>query len=234
MDININLNFNKNSKKIKLNFILIAILILAAIFRFYNIGFQGAWLDELHTLKEADPSLTFKELHEVIMWREGIPHFYFIMVRIFGVIFTHSLFSIRLLSVICGVFSVYGMYLLGKEMKNKNMGYIAAILLAIHPFHIEYSQEGRSYSLLILFVIFSFYRLVLFLDQYNLKNALYLGLFLGLITNAHPIGIVNILSVFFIIILCFFFIKGKKEKITYFKNTFICGITTLIVFFFFF
>ena len=68
MDININLNFNKNSKKIKLNFILIAILILAAIFRFYNIGFQGAWLDELHTLKEADPSLTFKELHEVIMW----------------------------------------------------------------------------------------------------------------------------------------------------------------------
>ena len=231
MDISINFSNNTNSRTINLNFILIGILILAAFFRFYNIGFQGAWLDELHTLKEADPNLTFKELHEVIMWREGIPHFYFIMVRIFGVIFTHTLFSIRLSSVICGVFSVYGMYLLGKEMKDKNMGYIAAILLAIHPFHIEYSQEGRSYSLLILFVIFSFYRLVLFLDQYNLKNALYLGLFSGLITNAHPIGIVNILSVFFIIIICFFFIKGKMEKITYFKNTFICGITTLIVFF---
>ena len=96
MDINVNINFNNNLKTIKFNFILIGILVLAAFFRFYNLGFQGAWLDEIHTLKEADPNLSFKELHEVIMWREGIPHFYFILVRFFGIIFTHSLFSIRL------------------------------------------------------------------------------------------------------------------------------------------
>ncbi len=231
MDIIININLNKGTKKIKLNFILIAILILATVLRFYNLGFQGAWLDEIHTLKEADPNLSFKELHELIMWREGIPHFYFILVRFFGIIFTHSLFSIRLLSVVSGILAVYGIYLLGKEMKNKQLGYIAALLLALQPFHIEYSQEGRSYSLLVLFVIFSFYRLVLFLKEYSLKNAIYLGIFLGLITNAHPIGIVNVLSVFLVIILYFFFINGKKEKLNYFKNTFLCGITTLIVFF---
>lgn len=231
MDININLNFNNNSKKLKLNFILIGILILAAVLRFYNIGFQGAWLDEIHTLKEADPNLSFKELHELIMWREGIPHFYFILVRFFGIIFTHSLFSIRLLSVVSGILAVYSIYLLGKEMKSKQLGYIAAFLLAIQPFHIEYSQEGRSYSLLVLFIIISFYRLVLFLKQSNIKNALVLGVFLGLITNAHPIGIVNVISVFLIIITSFFFIKEKKEKIKYFKNTFLSGLTTLIVFF---
>jgi hypothetical protein len=111
------------------------------------------------------------------------------------------------------------------------MGYIAAILLTFHPFHIEYSQEGRSYSLVVLFVIISFYRLVLFLKQSNFRNAIYLGLFLGLITNAHPIGIVNVISIFFIIILCFFLVKDKKMQLNYFKNTFLCGITTLIVFF---
>lgn len=231
MDVNTNINFNKGSKKINFNFILIAILILATILRFYNLGFQGAWLDEIHTLKEADPNLSFKELHELIVSREGIPHFYFILVRIFGLIFTHSLFSIRLLSVITGVLAVYSIYLLGKEMKSKQLGYIASFLLALQPFHIEYSQEGRSYSLLVLFVIISFYRLVLFLKQSNLKNAIFLGIFLGLITNAHPIGIVNVISVFLIIIECFFFIKDKKEKVKYFKNTFISGITTLVVFF---
>ena len=231
MDINININFNKDSKKFKLNFILIAILILAAFFRFYNLGFQGAWLDEIHTLKEADPNLSFKELHEVIMMREGIPHFYFILVRFFGIIFTHSLFSIRLLSVVTGILAVYSIYLLGKEMKDKQLGYIAAFLLALQPFHIEYSQEGRSYSLLVLFVIISFYRLVLFLKQPDIKNAVFLGIFLGLITNAHPIGIVNVISVFLIIVVCFFFIKEKNEKVKYFRNTFLSGLTTLVVFF---
>lgn len=231
MNINININFSNNLKKINLNFILIAILFLAAFLRFYQLSFQGVWLDEIHTLKEADPNLSFKELHELIMWREGIPHFYFILVRIFGIIFTHSLFSIRLLSVVTGILAVYSIYLLGKEMKSKQLGYIAAFLLALQPFHIEYSQEGRSYSLLVLFVIISFYRLVLFLKESNLKNAIFLGIFLGLITNAHPIGIVNVISVFLIIFVCFFFIKDKKEKVKYFKNTFISGITTLGVFF---
>jgi uncharacterized membrane protein len=230
MDINININFNNKLKNFKIDFILISILLIAIFLRFYKLDFQGAWLDELHTLKEGDPNLTFKELHEVIMWREGIPHFYFILIQFFGTLFTHTLFSIRLLSAICGVLAVFSIFLLGKEMKGKNFGYVAAIFLSLQPFHIEYSQEGRSYSLMILFIILSFYRLILFLKQVNLKNAILLGLFLGLITNAHPIGIVNVISVFLIIIIAFFIVSNKKEKINYVKYTFITGIVTLIVF----
>ena len=199
MDINININFNKDSKRISLNFILIAIIILATILRFYNLGFQGAWIDEIHTLKEADPDVSLKEFHEVNMFREGIPHFYFLIVRFFGIIFGHSLYTIRVVSVVCGILSVILIYTLAKEISNKQTGYIAAFLLAIHPFHIEYSQEGRPYTLLVLFVILSFYRLILFLKAVNLKNAIYLGIFTGLITNAQPVGIISVISIFLIV-----------------------------------
>jgi uncharacterized membrane protein len=212
------------------NYLLIGILTLAAILRLYHLEFQGAWLDELHTLKEGDPNLTFKELHDVIMFREGIPHFYFIMIRIFGVIFSHSIFSIRLFSAICGILAVFGIYLLGKEMRNKNLGYISAFFLAIHPFHIEHSQDGRSYSLLVLFVILAFFRLVLFVKQTSIKNAIYLGIFLGLITNAHPIGIVNVLSVYLILIIYFFTLVKKEDRNIFIKYTLLSGIFTLIVF----
>lgn len=217
-------------KKIIENKWLFLILAIASFLRIYHLDYQGAWLDEIHTLKEADPNLSLKELHELVMWREGIPHFYFILIRCFGIIFTHSLFSIRLFSAVSGILGVYSFYLLGKEMKDSRFGLVVSFLLAIQPFHIEYSQEGRSYSLLVLFVIISFYRLVLYLKKPNFKNAVFLGIFLGLITNAHPIGIVNVISVFLIIMACFFLIKEKSKKINFFKNTFICGITTLIVF----
>lgn len=227
MDINININ----SSKIKINFILIAILILAVVLRFYHLGFQGAWIDEIHTLKEADPDLTFKQFYEIINWREGIPHFYFLIVRFFGEIFGHSLYSIRLVSVVCGVLSVYIMYLLGKSISNKQTGYIAAFLLAIHPFHIEQSQEGRSYAMLIMFVILAFYRLSVFLKHYNLKNAIFLGVACGLITNAQPIGIVSVISVFLIIVINFLISIDKKERINYIKYTVVSGVFTLIVFY---
>lgn len=230
MYISLNIKSKNSEKVIKFNYILLGILLLSTVLRLYNLGFQGAWLDELHTLKEADPDVSLKEFHQVNMFREGIPHFYFLIVRFFGIIFGHSLYSIRLVSVICGILGVFSMYLLGKEISNKQTGYIAAFLLAIHPFHIEYSQEGRSYALLVLFVILAFYRVVLFLKTVNLKNAIYLGLFTGLITNAQPIGIISVISIFLILSIYFFFLQTKTERINYIKYTFITGITTLLVF----
>lgn len=230
MNVSINIKVNNSERAVKFNYILLGILGLSIVLRLYHLGFQGAWVDELYTLKQGDPDLSFKELHDINMFRDGIPHLYFLIVKFFGIIFGHTLYSIRLVSVVFGVLGVYGMYLLGKAVANKNTGYIAALLLAVHPFHIEYSQEGRSYSLLAFFVIMAVYRLVLFLKKVNLKNALYLGLFTGLITNAQPIGIISVLGVFFTVGICFFFLKSNKERIVFLKYSFLSGIVTLLVF----
>ncbi len=227
MEINVNIN----KKTIQFDFVFVTILFFATILRFYHLSFQDIWLDEIHTLKESDPGISFSESYQAIMFREGIPHFYFLIVRFFLELFGNSIFIARSVSAISGLLSVYFIYKLGKEIFNKNAGYIAAILLTVNLFHIEYSQDARSYTMLALFTIITFYRLILFLKNINLKNAIYLGLFCGLITNCHPIGLLNVGAIYFLLFLAIFFIKSKPERVTFVKFSFISGIVFLIVFY---
>lgn len=47
-------------------------------------------------------------------------------------------------------------YKLGKALGNKQLGYIAAILLTINEFAIYTSQDARPYSIILLAIILSF------------------------------------------------------------------------------
>ncbi len=203
------MNYLKNVKE---NRWIILILTLAAFLRFYQLGFQSAWLDELHTLKESDPAMPFSQFDKVIMAREGIPHLYFIIVRFLMDLFNGSIFVARIPSAIGGVLTVWLVYLLGKELYNKRAGQIAALLLTLNYFHIEYSQEARSYALLAFFATASFYYLVRFVRVPNLKYALLLGLFCGLITNMQPIGLVNVAAVYCIVLVVLIFDGAKHRK----------------------
>jgi len=78
---------------------------------------------------------------------------------------------------VAGILSVLYIYKLGKELVDKSTGYIAALLLTVNVFQIEYSQEARSYSLMMLFIVIAYYYLVLFLKNQNYKTAILLGLF---------------------------------------------------------
>lgn len=77
MDISFSININGSSKEIKMNFILIAILILAAILRFFNLGFQSPWLDEITTMQLSDPTLTFEKTLELVATRDAFPMTYY-------------------------------------------------------------------------------------------------------------------------------------------------------------
>jgi uncharacterized membrane protein len=225
MDINI--NFNKNSKKIKLNFILIAILTLAAILRFYHLGFQSPWLDELSTLKVSDPDLTFDNTDLLVMTREGFPHLYFLSLKFLSIVFGHTILTLRLFSAIFGLLSIYVTYLLNKELINEKAGYISAILIAVNGFHIYHSQEARAYTLLVFFIVFATYRMIKYIKDISWINAILLGLACGLIPNAHPLGVLNI-AVIYSTLLVFFILS--KEKLIIFKQLFVSLILTLLVF----
>lgn len=225
----ININFNIFNKIIKTDGILILILITATLLRFFNIGFQDAWLDEIHTLKESDPFLSFSELHQIIIFREGTPHFYFLTVRFLSEVFGSNILVARSVSAVAGVLAVYFIFKLGKELYNKNVGYLAAIFLTFNVFHITYSQEARSYSILTFFIIIAFYFLIKFIKKPNIKTAILLGLFSGLITNAQPIGLLNVLSIYLILLIGLFLQDKNKRKI-FFLQSFLAGILTLVVF----
>ena len=211
---------------LKINLKLTIILFIAAIIRFFKIGFQGIWIDEIHTVLESDPRLSLKEFNEIIMAREGLPHLYFLICRSFRYFITDEIFAIRMVSAIAGILSVYFMYLLGKKIKNETLGYIAAILVSFHPFLIEHSQDGRSYMLMTLFMIISIYRLILFIDRPTLLNAVFLGSVTGLIANFHTIGVLNIGIIYLILLLKILITKPFGKRL--FKFSFLSGIITII------
>jgi mannosyltransferase len=124
-----------------------AILVLAAVIRLHHLSTEGLWFDEAATAHVvmaplADVFQRFRTtentppLHYVIRW---------IWIRIFG----HSEFSLRMPSVIAGVASVYFLYQLLRQLGHDRAGLIAALLLACSQYQIYYSQEARSYELMV-------------------------------------------------------------------------------------
>jgi uncharacterized membrane protein len=217
-------------KTIPVNFTLLFILIVATFLRFYQLGFQDAWLDEIHTLKESDPNLSFKEFDYFIMFREGISHFYFLIVRFYFEIFGQSIAIARSISAIFGVFSVFYIYKVATKLHSNNAGYIAAILLTINLTHIEYSQEARVYAVYLFFVILSVYHLLIFKDRRNYKNAIILGISTGLIANSHSIGVINIAVVIATLFILLITTKSKSDRILFLKQCLAFGFTTILVF----
>ena len=214
---------------IKNNQWLLLILSFAAFLRLYRVDFQSIWLDEILTMNDANPKLTLKEFYDGIMFWEFIPHLYFLLVKFLFEIFGYTTVVARVFSAFIGIVGVYSMYLLAKEIFNKNAGLIAAALLTVNIFHISFSQEIRPYGMLFLFTVLAFYRLVIFIKKASLKNAIYYGFFAGLILNAHFFGFITLFAQY--LLLLFFLIQSAKEtRKTFFINSFVSGIVTLIIF----
>lgn len=191
---------------------LFLILITGAILRFYKLGFQEPWLDEISTLQVTDPTLTFSETNWLIMNRDGFPHFYFLSLKFLSSIIGHNIFTLRLFSAFFGFITIFYVYKLFKELFSKEYGYIGAALLSVNSFHIYHSQEARSYTLLVFFVVYATYRLNIYLKDKTLKNIIILGVATGLIPNAHPLGFLNLAVIGLTLFAVLLFQKEVKAK----------------------
>jgi uncharacterized membrane protein len=109
---------------------------------------RGLWVDEAISLRQAQLPLgtmladvrdtdVHPPLHHSLLW---------VTVRLFG----SSEFAVRLPSLIAGVALVPVMGWAGRLLYDRRTGWIAALLAAIAPFGVWYSQEARMYSLFML------------------------------------------------------------------------------------
>jgi mannosyltransferase len=141
-----------NSRYIQL---LILITCIGFFLRFYNLGFNSLWLDEASTLNFATIdgaggsffdiwtyTLQFDPNPPVFVWLE------YIILSIAGI----SESTLRFAPALFGALTVPIMYFVGKEFIDENGGIITAAAFAISPFLILYSQEARSYSMLLFFI----------------------------------------------------------------------------------
>jgi uncharacterized membrane protein len=120
------------------------ILALGTALRLFHLGSQSFWWDEVYSA-----SLSAQKLETVISRFGQTPAFYHILLHLWQYL-GQSDGTIRLLSVLFGVITLWIVYRLGREFLNRTQGLMCAFLIAISPFHVWYSQEARMYSLLIL------------------------------------------------------------------------------------
>ncbi len=128
------------------------ILLLAIGLRLINLGGRALWYDEAFAVLFAEKGLSamlYGTLTPVAGGAADIhPLLYYSTLNVWMHFFGESAFTVRLLSVIFGVTTAALVYLLAKTLFDEKTGLVAALITAIAPFHVQYSQESRMYALL--------------------------------------------------------------------------------------
>jgi mannosyltransferase len=122
--------------------------VLAAVLRFTRIGHQGFWFDEASTalLVHLSPGKMLGLLPQT----ESTPPLYYCIAWVWARIFGFGEAGLRSLSAVAGVLTVPVAYGVGAKLISPRAGVIVAALTATSPLLIWYSQEARSYELVVL------------------------------------------------------------------------------------
>jgi mannosyltransferase len=133
----------------------LATIFLAGLFlRLYGLGSESLWLDEATSLKVAqmDPmQIIFATT------RDNNPPFFYLILHYWILLAGDSEFAIRVPSAIAGALAIPVIYSIGNMLFSRVAGLMAALILSLSAYHVRYSQEARTYSLMVYLGLLSFY-----------------------------------------------------------------------------
>jgi 4-amino-4-deoxy-L-arabinose transferase-like glycosyltransferase len=133
------------------------ILLLALVLRLFQLSERTLWYDEAFAVLFAEKgldSMLYGTLTPVAGGAADIhPLLYYTTLNGWMAVFGESQFAVRLWSVVLGVATVGMIYLLARDLFGENTGLAAALITAVAPFHVQYSQETRMYALLGLLLV---------------------------------------------------------------------------------
>lgn len=125
--------------------LLAGVVLVAAGLRLSFLGWSGLRLDEAFTWWVAADS--GQGVLPTVVAADTHPPLYYLFQRVWMGWFD-SLPWARLPSALFGVATVPVLYAVGREVRGRSVGLVAAGLLAVSPWHLWHAQDVRSYSLL--------------------------------------------------------------------------------------
>ncbi len=163
--------------------ILAGILMIAVSLRFFRLGHQSFWVDELMTIGSYSSPPDGVSYWKKLLWDIHGPLYSLIMH--FWSMVNASEYWLRIPGAISGVLSVFFMHKWLKMIASDETALTGALILALNPMNLYYSQELRFYSLLTLFIILSMIAFKRFTGEPGKKTGVILGLTLGLACLSH-------------------------------------------------
>jgi mannosyltransferase len=122
---------------------------MAAVLRFYRLGQNSLWIDEVASLRTA--SEAFWSIPVAAMRHNAFePPLYFWLLHIVERSFGGGEASLRFISAIAGALTIPMVWLMVRELsQERDVATLSAAFLALNPLHIWYSQEARPYALVV-------------------------------------------------------------------------------------
>jgi mannosyltransferase len=172
---------------------IVASLVLALVLRLINLGGRPLWYDEAFAVLYAEKPLETM-LHGTVTQVDGAaadvhPLFFYSMLHFWMLVFGQSSIAVRALLVLLGMATVVMAYLLGRRLFDRRVGLAAALVVAVAPFTIYYSQEARMYALLGFAAMTMTYFFVRAWTDGGWGNWFAFGVFGALTLYAHNLGV---------------------------------------------
>jgi len=136
------------------------VVIWGAFLRFYYIDEESLWIDEGFTIMQ---SKAIGE-HGYPMLPSGKTDFKDILLPYLlalpGIIFGDNVPLFRSISAIFGVFSIVLAFFIGKKIANQKMGLLFSFFISFSYWHVAWSRQIRSYSLVVFLILIALYFLI--------------------------------------------------------------------------
>ncbi|MFH1133063.1 MAG: glycosyltransferase family 39 protein [Nanoarchaeota archaeon] len=179
--------------------ILVLVLGIGLFLRVWSLGSESIWLDEAVSIRQSQETWS-KGLE--YLERDIHPPLYMALLHIWIRLFGISEAAVRSLSVLFGTATVLLGFLVARKLFGQQVALLSALLLAVSPVLVYYSQEARMYALFTLTTLLSTFLFLRFLDRMAVgRSILYiLGTALALYTHYFSVLLLMVHSFFFLVV----------------------------------
>lgn len=164
--------------------LLVLTIAVGTALRFYHLGAEDFWFDELIMVQEVNAGLE-SILEEA---RGGRPPVSLVLAYFWTQIFGTSEAAARSLSALAGTLCLPIIYAIGRELAGRRVALVATVLMALSEFQLFYAQEFRYYSVFLLFTLLSFLCYILFLKHGTYRSMAFYVLTSILMFFSHTSG----------------------------------------------
>lgn len=186
----------RRSDSLRILLLVAAVTLLAFALRLFSLGTKSLWIDEIWSIATA--RLTWAGFGLTLLNQDPNMSLYHVLLH-YWLFFAGDETAIRVLSVLFGAGTVPLLYALGTRLSSRFVGLCSCLLFSLNSFHVQWSQETRSYSLLVLLVTASSLEFLTALDRPGKRPcslyvflstlAVYVHLFALLIIAAHAVSL---------------------------------------------